>query len=62
MYNGRSWLKVASTELHNITNPHCFVLKEASSDDVVLKYKHWSSDKLWRPSDVTEEGVIVLEV
>lgn len=62
MYDVRSWLNAASTELHNITNPHCFVLKEGSSGDVVLKYKHWSSDKAWRPSDVTDKGVTVLEV
>lgn len=41
MYDVRSWLDAASPELHNITNPHCFVLKEASNGDIVLKYKHW---------------------
>ena len=62
MYDVRSWLDAASAELHNITNPHCFVLKEASNGDIVLKYKHWSSDNTWKPSDVTDEGVVVIEV
>ena len=62
VYDVRSWLDAASSELHNITNPHCFVLKETSNGDVVLKYKNWLSDKAWKPSGVTDKGVVIAEV
>ena len=62
MYDVRSWLTSAKAELHNIINPHCFVIKEASNGDVVLKYKNRSTDKTWKPSNVTDEGVVVLKV
>ena len=62
MYDVRKWLTSARAELHNITNPHCFVLREASNGDVVLKYKNWSRDKEWKPSNIRDEGVVVLEV
>ena len=62
MYDVRTWMAATEAELHNITNPHCFVLKESSSGDVVLKYKNWSRDKHWKPSNATDEGVVVLEV
>ena len=39
IYDVRTWLASAEAELHNITNPHCFVIKEATNGDVVLKYK-----------------------
>lgn len=62
MYDVRTWLASAEAELHNIINPHCFVIKEATNGDVVLKYKKWSRDKAWKPSNVTDEGVVVLKV
>ena len=62
MYDVREWLRPAKAELHNISNPHCFVLKEATNGDVVLKYKHWSRDEEWKPSSVISDGVVVLEV
>ena len=40
IYDVRSWLRATETELHNISNPYCFVLKENSDADVVLKYKN----------------------
>ena len=40
MYHVLEWLRATKAELHNISNPHCFVLKEATNGDVVLKYKN----------------------
>lgn len=62
VYDVRTWLSEAETELHNISNPHCFVLKENANGDIVLKYKNWSRDKTWKPSGATEEGLVILEV
>lgn len=62
IYDVRTWLASAEAELHNITNPHCFVIKEATNGDVVLKYKNWSRDKTWKPSNVTDEGIVILQV
>lgn len=62
IYDVRKWLTAAEAELHNISNPHCFVLKENSKGDVVLKYKNWSGDRAWKPSAVTEEGLVILKV
>ena len=62
IYDVRKWLASAKAELHNITNPHCFVIKEAANGDVVLKYKNWSRDKAWKPNNVTDEGIVVLKV
>lgn len=62
IYDVRSWLRAAETELHNISNPHCFVMKENSDGDVVLKYKNWSRDKMWKPSNLTDEGLVILKV
>lgn len=63
IFDIKEWLGPAKVELHNITNPHCFVLKEAANGDVILKYKHWSRDESWKPnSSSINEGVVVLEV
>ncbi|XP_068753053.1 uncharacterized protein [Montipora capricornis] len=61
IYDVKSWLREAKAELHNITNPHCFVLRETETGNVVLKYKNWSRDKTWKPSSMPSEGVVVLE-
>jgi len=37
-------------------------LKENSDGDVVLKYKNWSRDKMWKPSNLTDEGLVILKV
>ena len=62
IFDVKEWLRPAKMELHNITNPHCFVLKEAPNGDVVLKYKNWSRDESLKPSDSLNAGVVVLEV
>ena len=62
IYDVKSLLREAKAELHNITNPHCFVLRETAYGDVVLKYKNWSRDKTWKPGSLPSQGVVVLEV
>ena len=62
IFDVKEWLRSAKVELNNITNPHCFVLKENPKGDVILKYKNWSRDKSWKPDSANDEGVIVLEV
>ena len=60
IYNICTWLASAEAEaeLHIITNPHCFVIK-ATNGDVLLQYKNWSRDKTWKPSNVTDEGIVI---
>lgn len=52
MFDIRTWMAPARLEMHNISNPHCFVLEENSLGDVVLRYKHWSRDKEWHPAEI----------
>lgn len=62
IYDVKSWLREAKAKLHNITNPHCFVLRETAYGDVGIKYKIWSRDKTWKPGSLPSQGVVVLEV
>jgi hypothetical protein len=45
MYNVRDWLSPINPQLHNISNPHVFVLAKSDTGSVVLKYKNWSRDE-----------------
>lgn len=56
-----NYLLHPEAKLHNIINPHCFAIKEATNGDIVLNYKNWSRDKTWKPSNVTDEGDVMLQ-
>lgn len=56
MFNVRDWLKPVNPQLHNIPNPHIFVLRKNTTGAVVLKYKQWSRDDDWLPANETGEG------
>ena len=60
MYNVKDWLLPINPHLHNISNPHAFVLSRNTVGSVVLKYKHWSRDETWLPSDDPDEGLEIL--
>lgn len=45
IFDVKEWLQWAKIELHNITNPHWFVLKENPKSDVFLKNKNRSGDE-----------------
>lgn len=62
MYDIRSWMAPARLEIHNISNPHSFVLEETSTGDVILRYKNWSKDKEWQPSKNPDDCIPVLKV
>ena len=62
MFDIRSWMNPMRIDLHNISNPHCFVLEENSKGDVVLRYKNWTRDKEWIPSKNADECFPVLQV
>ena len=62
MFDVRSWLKPINPQLRNISNPHIFVIEKSSvTGDVQLRYKHWSRDKLWKPSKTPGEELVVLK-
>lgn len=62
MFDIRTWMASMRLDLHNISNPHCFVLEENSTGDVVLRYKNWSRDKEWKPSRNPDDCIKVLQV
>ena len=62
MFDIKSWMANITTDLHNIINPHCFVLRKSSKGDVVLKYKNWTRDRDWKPSNNLDDGLVVLPV
>lgn len=62
MFDIRQWIKPVAIPLHNITNPHCFVIQKACSGNVVLRYKNWSKDKHWLPSKDPLECINILKV
>ncbi|EDO47189.1 predicted protein [Nematostella vectensis] len=62
MYDIRKWVKTFCEELHGLTTPHVFKIEMAPSGKVVLRYKHWSSDKTekCKPEDENPENWITL--
>ncbi|EDO38699.1 predicted protein [Nematostella vectensis] len=62
MYDIRKWVKTFCEELHGLTTPHVFKIEMAPSGKVILRYKHWSSDKTekWKPEDENPENWITL--
>jgi len=62
MFDIKTWMKDITIDLHNIINPHCFVLRKSSKGDVVLKYKNWSRDTEWKPSNNLDDGIVILPV
>ena len=62
MFDIRTWLAPARTNIHNISNPRCFVLEENSKGDVVLRYKNWSRDKEWKPNRNPDDCITILQV
>ncbi|XP_028417597.1 uncharacterized protein LOC114542047 [Dendronephthya gigantea] len=61
MYNVRDWLAPVNMSLHNISNPHIFVITKNGTGDVVLRYKNWSRDTNWLPSDNAEKGITIIK-
>ena len=61
MYDVRDWLLPINPQLHNISHPHVFVLKKNDSASVVLKYKNWSRDENWQPSNDPNKGLEILQ-
>ena len=57
----RKWLSPVNKQLHNITNPHVFVISNNEKKATVLRYKNWSRDLQWFPSKDTKEGVVVID-
>lgn len=62
MFDIRGWMNDIRIDLHNISNPHCFVLEENSKGDVVLRYKNWTRDEKWLPSGNADDCLPVLKV
>ena len=61
MYDIRDWIAPIKCELHNITNPHTFVIKKNEAGKIVLRYKHWSGDTEWLPSKDAGDGIEILK-
>ena len=61
MYNVRDWLAPINLALHNITNPHIFVITKNTTGDVVLRYKNWSRDTEWLPSKDSDKGITIVK-
>lgn len=62
VFDIRTWMADITIDLHNIINPHCFVLRKSSRGDVVLKYKNWTRDEEWKPSNNVDDGIVILSV
>ena len=62
MFNLKKWMKPVSVPLHNITNPHCFVIEKSAGGDVMLRYKNWSREQEWLPSKNPDECIKILKV
>jgi len=62
MFDIRTWMADITIDLHNIINPHCFVLRKSRKGDVVLKYKNWTRDSEWKPSNNLDDGMVILPV
>jgi hypothetical protein len=61
MYDVRDWLRQINPGLHNISNPHVFVLLKNVSGSVVLRYKQWSRDQGWLPEKDPTKGIEMLK-
>ena len=46
LFDVKAWITSLNVQLHNIVSPHCFVMQKASSGDVVLRYKNWSTNRV----------------
>lgn len=62
MFDIRTWIAPARIDIHNISNPHSFVVEENSKGDIVLRYKNWSRDKEWKPSRNPDDCITILQV
>ena len=60
MYDVKEWLKPINPSLHNISNPHMFVIEKNVEGAVVLRYKNWSRDTEWKPSNDPNKGIVLL--
>ena len=60
MYDVKGWLKEINPQLHNITNPHIFVIEKNEAGDVVLRYKNWSRCEKWKPAKNPNEAMLLL--
>ena len=62
-------MKPYTNELHNITNPHAFLISKTEDGKITLQYKHWASDKMerWKPNSIDnpddpDRRIILLKV
>jgi hypothetical protein len=60
MYDVKAWLKDINPELHNISNPHIFLIEKNRAEDVVLRYKNWSRDEKWKPAKDPDKAILFL--
>jgi hypothetical protein len=61
MFDVREWLKPINPQLHNISNPHVFVLTKTATGSVLLRYKKWSRDNEWHPNNSDACGIEILK-
>ena len=62
LFDIRTWMADITTDLRNIINPHCFVLRKSSKGYVVLKYKNRTRESEWKPSNNLDDGIVILPV
>jgi hypothetical protein len=60
MYDVKEWLKPINPMLHSISSPYIFVIEENMEAAVVLRYKNWSRDTEWKPSNDPNKGIVLL--
>jgi hypothetical protein len=60
MYDIKEWLTPVNAQLHNISNPHVFLIQKNPANVAVLKYKHWSRDREWKPDVDPASGIPIL--
>lgn len=59
MYDFKSWLAPCITKFQGHTGPHAFHITRNANNDVVFKWKKWSSSTEWKPDG---EGVPIFTV
>jgi hypothetical protein len=60
MFDIREWLTPVNAQLHNISNPHVFLIQKNTANIVVLMYKNWSRDLEWKPHNDPANGIPIL--
>lgn len=61
MFDIKEWLSPINAQLHNISNPHVFLIEKNLLDVVVLRYKNWTRDAEWKPDKDSSKGIPILK-